>query len=343
MQREETHSIDKDIGIDIARAAACAMVVLLHVAATYFYSFGPLWVPALVFDSFTRSCVPVFFMISGALLLWKDEPIAIFYRKRALRVLPPLITWTVVYVYLYGDLSIGVTDLVIKYLMMPYGHLWYFYVILGLYLSSPFLGKILRNSTDGEVKIFLLLWFFIACILNSVKVLINKSWSPPTFLGAELFSGYIGFFVAGAILARKQIARSLRSRCLWLLVFALASACICILTYKYSVYLDKPNEAFYVYQTPLVAIAGSALFMVLISFRTIPRPISNVVRLVSNCSLGVYCLHPIVISFYLNRTGIFGVIDSSWLKIPFIWLSVIVTTLLAVYIIRLVPRFRIIA
>src|ERR1700754_3409669 len=126
---------DRSFGMDVTRAVACAMVVLLHIASTYFYSFEPQWIPSDIFDSLTRGAVPIFFMLSGALLLRKDLPIVSFYRKRALRIVPPLVFWTVVYVYLFADTSIPLLNQIAHYLIKPYGHLWSFYTAFGLYHS----------------------------------------------------------------------------------------------------------------------------------------------------------------------------------------------------------------
>src|SRR3546814_10665596 len=76
--------------MDTARIGACFMVVVLHVAAMNFGVFDNQWWASNFYDSMTRSCVPVFLMISGVLLLGKQETLAVFYRKRFARILPPL-------------------------------------------------------------------------------------------------------------------------------------------------------------------------------------------------------------------------------------------------------------
>ena len=66
--------LNKILWLDYVRAIACCMVVLLHTAAEYVLkSEGVNWNFANLVDSFTRVCVPLFFMISGYL----------FFRKKA--------------------------------------------------------------------------------------------------------------------------------------------------------------------------------------------------------------------------------------------------------------------
>ncbi|WP_235502048.1 acyltransferase family protein, partial [Janthinobacterium sp. Ant5-2-1] len=71
------------------RIVACFMVILLHVSAENFHAFGEKWWAANFYDSLTRACVPIFFMISGANLLSKDETLGTFFRKRFLKIIPP--------------------------------------------------------------------------------------------------------------------------------------------------------------------------------------------------------------------------------------------------------------
>src|SRR3546814_10576210 len=83
--------------MDTARIGACFMVVVLHVAAMNFGVFDNQWWASNFYDSLTRSCVPVFLMISGVLLLGKQETLAVFFRKRFARILPPLLFWSLFY------------------------------------------------------------------------------------------------------------------------------------------------------------------------------------------------------------------------------------------------------
>jgi surface polysaccharide O-acyltransferase-like enzyme len=315
-------------------------MVVLHVSATYFYTFGPLWVPSTILDSLSRGAVPIFFMISGALLLWKEEPILPFYRKRVLRIVPPLVFWTIAYVYLFGDRSTPFVEHVAHYLVAPYGHLWYFYAALGLYLSAPYLGKLLRASTETEIQILLAIWFFVACVLNQIRVLYAKSWDPPTILGAQLFSGYIGFFLLGAYLEKHRPVTSVTGRWTCLLVFCVSSAVIAFVTYLYSAHLGRPNESFFIYQTPLVAIASVSAFAFFTSIRQLPKPLAELVRLISDCSLGIYCLHPMIMSLYLERMHMGDALHATWFKIPILWAAIFGSAAVVIHVARKIPLVR---
>src|SRR5690554_5861581 len=102
------------------------------------------WQFANAIDSAIRWCVPVFFMLSGALLLTlkREDPIGEFLKRRLTKVIIPLIFWSGVYIaykmfeqgesFTVGQMfEIFFTDDV-------YYHLWFLYVIIGLYIMAPF-------------------------------------------------------------------------------------------------------------------------------------------------------------------------------------------------------------
>src|SRR5574344_499565 len=54
--------------------------------------------------------VPLFVMLSGTLLIGKDEPLNIFFKKRTLRILPPFFIWRLVVFSLYSfQVKCGIT------------------------------------------------------------------------------------------------------------------------------------------------------------------------------------------------------------------------------------------
>ncbi|MEX1829921.1 acyltransferase [Luteibacter sp. CQ10] len=342
MRSAETR--ERAFGMDVTRAAACAMVVLLHVAATYFYSFGPLWIPALIYDAFTRGCVPIFIMLSGALLLPKEEPISLFFRKRAFRIIPPLVFWTIVYVSLFGERSVSLSDQLGTYLTRPYGHLWYFYVLIGLYLSAPYLGKMFRASNERETRIFLILWFFFACVLEQLRIIYSPQFKPETVFGTQLFSGYLGFFVLGAYLQQYGKIATPKRRWTCVIAFTGASAATACLTYVHSMHVGKPEESFYFsYLTPLVAVAGMSAFAFFSSITSLPNYLATPIAMISDCSLGIYCVHVMIISFFVERLHMADFFHTTWFKIPLLWAAIFLSATSLIYLVRKIPLMRYVA
>lgn len=135
--------------LDTARALAVVAVVVVH-AASSTVAFGPFgtagWWAANLYDAVSRWCVPVFVMVSGALLLdpRKRERAGVFYRKRVARLLIPLVFWSVFFLAASAvrDLALGarpdLADLGRRLLSgRPHYHLWYLYMLVSLFAITP--------------------------------------------------------------------------------------------------------------------------------------------------------------------------------------------------------------
>ena len=89
--------------IDMIRAYATFLVVFSHVFAPLVWAYNttsePVWLVMNVCDALIRPCVPLFVMISGALLLnpSREESISLFLKKRLTKILVPLILWSLIY------------------------------------------------------------------------------------------------------------------------------------------------------------------------------------------------------------------------------------------------------
>ena len=156
------------IWLDNSRIIAIFAVVMLHVAAgvvtgtdigTTNWWFGN------IYDSGVRWSVPVFVMISGALLLDpnKKEDLLTFYKKRLSKIFIPILIWTflfLIWAFLKGQISgneISIIHLLKRILSgKPHYHMWFLYMILCLYLFTPFFRKVIINSTRKELLFFAL-------------------------------------------------------------------------------------------------------------------------------------------------------------------------------------------
>ena len=234
---------NKYIGIDILRTLACSLVLMAHCCECYyisnFYASGSvetldisawqseaLW--AGIIGSVCRTCVPLFVMISGFLLLPMKTGMDMltFYRRRASRILIPLALWTVVYAfYTAVHFSVPISNIgdlaayVVKqcaYFFVNFppaiGHLWYVYMVLGLYLFIPVISPWVERASRREMHIFLGIW-----LVSMLTPFIHKVW--PEIWGecywnpnstVYYFSGFLGYLIAGAY-ARKYLLNTTRS------------------------------------------------------------------------------------------------------------------------------------
>ncbi|HBA3819164.1 TPA: acyltransferase family protein, partial [Escherichia coli] len=77
--------------LNLIKLVACIMVIIVHVSAINISNISsPLWDVSNLLNSLSRICVPLFFMVSGALLIRNDISLGIFIKKRYSRIFPPL-------------------------------------------------------------------------------------------------------------------------------------------------------------------------------------------------------------------------------------------------------------
>ena len=155
---------ERVISYDIIRSVAIFFVICIHSlglvndALPMEISIGQAHVTNALMG-IVYSGVPLFVMLSGALLLGKEEPLGTFFQRRLARVLMPFLLWSFfVYAILYwqkGERSIigCVCSYATKSLTEGvYGIYWYIYMLLGLYAITPPFGL---YCIVGESQCFL--------------------------------------------------------------------------------------------------------------------------------------------------------------------------------------------
>lgn len=164
---------------DLLRVGAAIGIILIHVSWWYAYS-SPvwtfLWYLSTAINSLSRRCIPIFFMLSGILLLdtnKQDEDIGSFYSKKILRLAVPYILWNAIYYLIRRSRSQTGMIWWAKTFMIqllsqgvyPY-HLWFLSALIGMYLLVPFLRVLLRHISSKQL-LFLNLWFIVFSGINT--------------------------------------------------------------------------------------------------------------------------------------------------------------------------------
>lgn len=277
---------EKSRALDFLRVVSCFAVVILHASAPYIYEVGSLdnadWHAANFIDSAVRWCVPVFVMMSGALnLRIQNTEFVGFYIRRFSRIVPMVLFWSLFYIC-YGSLAHGQPASMNEAISAmfsgrPYYHLYFLFLISGLYLVTPFFSQLICRM---GINANLLLIF--ACM--SLSFIWRIAALDQNF--ATWFVPYVGYYLLGSLLSGRKASNRLLvwaflgSLCLtsigtWVLV-----SCIGISS-PYGLY-------FYSYLSPNVAIMSVCVFM--FASRNMGSAPSWFSRL-APLTLGVYLVH----------------------------------------------------
>lgn len=162
----ETTLRKREVWIDWMRVAACFMVLLVH-STEPFYLGGEgsliltksdaFW--SSFFDSFVRACVPLFIVASSYLQFPIHYSAGEFVRRRSVRILIPFLVWTVVYALVWGEPVENFRNLIFNFNYAA-GHLWFVYMLIGIYMIMPLLSPWAEKVGKRELQVYLAIWVF---------------------------------------------------------------------------------------------------------------------------------------------------------------------------------------
>lgn len=300
--RPPANEHDRLVAPDLLRVLACFLVVLAHASSTYFFDFGSpsrhLW--GNLYGSLARPSVPLFVILSGMLLLPVRATTGEFLRRRLGRIVLPLLSWGTLYALLGavkahaspGQALRGWASLLLNFPTEGL-HLWYLYVLVGLYLFMPVLSPWLDRTSAREELGFLALWAASLC-LPFLRRVSPALWgeAPWNDFGAlHAFSGYAGYLVLGHFLARRVDALGR-----WVLPAAVAALlAIWLGTFagQQLVYARHRGDAFSLWSFTSAHVALMAAALV-VAARPLARPghrIRAVLAELSARSFGIFLVH----------------------------------------------------
>ena len=319
---------------DAIRLLAFFMLLCCHAAdpfyaAAAYATSGASVDPELVqwgtrWGSLVRPCVPLFVMLTGVLSLPLKGSMESFYKKRIPRVFFPFLIWSVLYYMtpwftgLLGlDSSVviklfswaendsqALADGLDKVIRIPYTfnfiacHMWYIYMLIGLYLYLPIFSAWVERATKRQKGIVLRLWAlstFLPYFTEYVSKYAFGTCEWNSFGLFYYFAGFNGYMLLGHYIQqyvnwswRKTLSISLP-----LLIVGF------LITYSgYTYIMELPDktpeqvELFWTYNTPNVAMLTVACFLLVYRIR-----ISQDSRVVSwlasltTCGFGIYMIH----------------------------------------------------
>lgn len=331
------------VWLDNSRIIAMFAVVSLHVATIVMATNeigSTYWWFGNIYNSLTRWCVPVFVMISGSLLLdlHKQETLSTFYKKRAARLLIPITIWSIVFLgwrfvkgVLKGEIPTTIELLGKLASGNPYEHMWFLYMILGLYLFTPFFRKILHNTTTKELNLFIIATFSLATI--------NHAYTSFIASESELFINwfllYVPFFFLGHRIRNTELQP--QKFVLWS-IFLLASAATAVGCYLLAIRNNLPFGSYFYGYLSLTVIPMSVSVMYLL--RTWHQPIlnSSFTKQLSLMTLGIYLIHPVILEVMLY-TGYATKIHPI-VSIPIVSAIIFITASLGAWFIHRIPYLK---
>ena len=310
---------------DVLRVAATFAVVALHLSAQHWADtdiYSTAWQAFNLYDSLVRWTVPVFVMISGVFFLAGTQSLRQILRKNVLRIVTAFVFWSALYAaYAYFFNKCALSTAVTLFFSGHY-HMWFLFMIVGLYLIVPLLRPIVQNET--LTRYFLLLALVFTFLLPQLALFCSfVSPRVSTVITTVIMYTYcyfpLGFtvyFVGGYYLSRREFSRREE-----IILYCIGVAGLLFSIFAPVIHAKAqgaPSGIFYNYNSINVLFTSVPIFVFAkqhLNFPHIGERAYAILRKLSKYSFGVYLVHPMVIEL-LQHFGIDTFFCNAFFSVP---------------------------
>ena len=318
------------VWLDVVRFIAMFTVVCCHCTDPFnFYpgtapNIGEIKLWGAIYGSVLLPCVPLFVMITGALLLPVRGDASTFYKKRIPRVFYPFLIWSVLYnlfPWITGLLGLNPQIILdffpyageevmqqsfsvsLEYiLMIPFNfsilavHMWYIYLLIGLYLYLPVFSAWVEKASERAKLMFLLAWGVTLLLPYYYQFVSNYLWgtcSWNSFGMLYAFAGFNGYLLLGHYL--KNLEWSLKKTlAIGIPMFAVGYA-VTFLGFRHITalpeYTDEMLELFFTYCSLNVVMMTIPVFMLAKKVKVNSERMKKALANLTVCGFGIYMIH----------------------------------------------------
>ena len=331
--------------IDFVRAIAILTVLYIHatdgiyiISTDSVMNFG-LYSRAFQFASLFigRIGVPFFLMITGYLLLdrtYDDERVRKFWNKNCKGLIIVTIIWAVIYAVSLQFVTVGSGQ--VNYAeagSLFFSHMWYMPMIIGMYLSMPFVSSALKHFSPQTINQAAIVFALLAFLLPFITTVLDMQGIHNVTIQYCLgFSGGVyGIYILLGYLVKKDLFKKYSSKKMGLL--AIVSFIICFF-FQYYAFI-RGYDFFLWYEFPFILTGSFALFELCSRMGKVRA--YSFISFLSKYSFAVFLVHnlfrlpllPVVVQLPLTEPG----------KAIVLWILLIILSYIAVVIIYRIPRF----
>ena len=311
LNKSENNCKTKKVYLEILRVIACLLVVLIHTAAKYegvdFINTSDFWIGSF-FCEITRIAVPLFVMISGSLLLDKNYN----YSKSKLikhikRFVIFFLFWSIIYstvhklliqVFMHHE-AFSIKDYIFAILEGHY-HLWFIYMIIGVYLLLPLLRLWVKEKNIKYIRYFILLSLIFNCILPhliNIGKIYNENFNSfqniVDDINLKYVCGFTTYFILGWYFNNYDVKHKKT-------LYFLGILSIFILIIERGIITTTTNNYYNEYKNlmPTILIYSSAVFVYIKEKFKDTNKENKIIKKISENSLGIYAIHPLMLTIF---------------------------------------------
>ncbi len=341
--------IKRIISLDIARIFAILAVIMIHCSTNFVVKYGInteefLW--GNIFDSVSRIGVPLFLMISGALFLDENKEITLrtILFKYVKKIIIITALWEIIYAFVYKVLiplvnnnPISIKGIILTLIDGHY-HMWFLYMIIGIYIVTPFFKKIVCKENKGLVLFFILFSFSIQFLIPTINYIIAKCYKWKYLLEwvnkfrLDFFDGYIAYFLVGWYIVHVGIKTK------WIKKAVYALGIISLVGMIIYVHFTGDYNIAYVNMGVPVFIYSVSVFLFVNDIKiNVKEKTAKVLVDISNLVFSVYLVHAFVLDGFMK---FFVYAGNPLLYILLEFLFVVFVSYIVSYVISKIPLVK---
>lgn len=341
---------ERIVWLDALRVIAGFMVVLIHCTTDTLFNDSILlssnWHAANFYNSIARWSVPAFVMISGYLFLSKQSmDYRSFIVTHIKKLSKPLLFWTLVYSIFnsYNDLSTKAFKLYIKKIIngTPADHLWYLYMLTGLYLFIPLIQYLIKKIGNKHLSFLLIFTLFLSFSISTMGAMFFKltmMYTVPYIPFFFWFCVYLAYLIGGYYLGKLKIKIPI----IISITIIVLSVYLILFLFRFGFqnnlrYISYWSYSFY---GPIVTALSFTIFN-LFKQISLNKLFFRIISFISPLSLGIYLLHPLIIDIQRTYKPLpIAFINNKWFSIPLNSILIFILSLLFIYILKKIPILK---
>lgn len=297
--------------IDILNIFACLCVIFMHCnGIAHNYSNTRIWKESMAIETIAYWAVPVFFMISGAMLIGYREKYSTisFFRKRVTKTFFPFIIWILINMgikVLLGQMKFPtrLSDFLSMFNNTTTENVyWFFIPLFMIYLSIPVLSLLKENR---RILLYMTFAAFLTYSVYPVSCLILKIQKNEA-VQFPAAGGYLLFALLGYLLSTAEMSKKVRTVFYVLGLFGIAIRFGT--TVLWSQESGMLNQTFWGYMNFPAVFLACAVFVAAKSIKWEKMIKGEVAQKrlskLAGAGFGVYLIHMIVFRFLQHVTGL---------------------------------------
>ncbi len=307
-------AIKRNHAFDVLRVVALSAVIMIHVSSRLFNSFdAEAFFVGNIFNSLSRFAVPVFAMVTGALLLNEEKKLSCkkLLSEYILKTVLLFLFWSVLYAVLFSVLvplkNGNAPDIskVFTSIFKGHYHMWYLHMLIGFYLVLPLYRRFVIKANKSIVAVMIAVLTVVQSLIPIADLLLKEHSGFELMhiyenSGLRTFFGFHLFFLYGWYVRSFRLSAKARYA-----IYILGAASLVFTIVATAFISMSENKAYTDLYNSLYLNNVCFSFAVFLFFlqkyknkESIAKPVTDISRL----SFGIYIIHPIIVELFCEKS-----------------------------------------